>query len=342
VTKAEKKGGGPPDGGGAPPSPAPAGRDETVELWLALNRHQRLLQRLERLGISPEQFKRYDELARRMRPDPEVLDRLRSELRSQPAVPIDAPAVPRTRSLVRTYCTVQQGRVTTFFMVTKGILALEPARLIALAAKMRANAERDFFWAKEQRLANVGRRLNPLFRLGMAVAPHEVDRLELAIKRCGRLSTRQQSDCLYQAHVRRVYANSRDALIARIEAETRTAAVDKDPKLREADQELRAQIAKSSAAVPAVPDEVSIAQLRRGLEILARLQPEQHAHLARWRGREPALLSALIQVAKDLPSPLTKREHDAAVAAGRLGQEHDARRQQAKPQDRQKDDDIER
>jgi hypothetical protein len=159
-------------------------------------------------------------------------------------------------------------------------MSCPPARLIALAAKMRARAERDFFWAKEQRLADVGRRLKPLFWLGMAVAPHEVDRLELAIKRCGRLSTRQQSDRLYQAHVRRVYANSRDALIAQIEAETLATPIDTDPKPREADQELRAQTAKSSAAVPAVPDEVSIAQLRRGLEILARLQPEQHAHLA--------------------------------------------------------------
>jgi hypothetical protein len=341
LNKAEKKAGGTPGDGGGPPSPAPVGRDETAEL-LALNRHQRLVERLERLGISPEQFKRYDELARRMRPDPEILDRLRSELRRQPAVAIDPPAVPRTRSIVRTYCTVQRGRVTTFFMVTKGILALEPARLIALAAKMRARAERDFFWAKEQRLANVGRRLKPLFWLGMAVAPHEVDRLELALKRCGRLSTRQQSDRLYQAHVRRVYANSRDALIAQIEAETRAAAVDKNPKLPEADQALRAQIAKSSAAVPPVPDEVAIAQLRRGLEMLARRQPEQHAHLARWLGREPALLSALIQVAKDLPSPLTKREHDAALAASRLARQHDDRGELTKVRLPHKDDDLDR
>ena len=250
--------------------------------------------------------------------------------------------VPKTRSIVRAYCTVQRSRVTTFFAVTKGLLALEPARQIALAAKIRARAQSNFFWAKEQRLANVGRRLKPLFWLGMAVAPHEVDRLELAIKRCGRLSTRQQSDPLHQAHVRRVYANSRDALIAQIEAEARKAAVDKDPKLREADQELHAQIAKSSAAVPPLPDEVSIAQLRRGLEILARLQPEQHAQLARWRGREPALLSALIQVAKGLPSPLTNREHDAALAAGRLGQQKDDRGQQATLRSLQKDDDMER
>ena len=147
-------------------------------------------------------------------------------------------------------------------MVTKGILALEPGRLIALAAKMRARAERDFFWAKEQRLANVGRRLKPLFWLGMAVAPHEVDRLELAIKRCEQGSTRQQSDRLYHSHVRRVYANSRDGLIVQFEADVREAALDKDPKLPEADQDLRAQIAKASAAVPVRPDEVSLAQLR--------------------------------------------------------------------------------
>jgi hypothetical protein len=188
----------------------------------------------------------------------------------------------------------------------------------------------------------VGRRLKPLFWLGMVVAPHEVDRLELAIKRCGRLSTRQQSDRLYQAHVRRVYANSRDAVIAQIEAQTRTAAVVKDPKLCEADQKLRAQIAKSSAAIPPPPDEAPIAQLRRGLEILARLQPEQHAHLGRWRGREPALLGAMIQEAKGGRSTLTKHEHGAALAADRLGQEHDKTARVAKSRASQKDDDIER
>jgi hypothetical protein len=344
LTKAETKAGGTPGGGGAPPSPARAGRDdETVALWLALHRHQRLVQRLERLGVSPEQFKRFHEEARQMRPDPEILDRLRGELKAQLARAISAPRVPRTRSIVRAYCTVHQSRVTTFFMVTKGILALEPGRLIALAAKMRARAERDFFWAKEQRLANVGRRLKPIFWLGRAVAPNEVDRLELAIKRCEQGSTRQQSDRLYHSRARRVYGHSRNGgLIVQFEADLREAALAKDPKLPEADQNLRAEIAKASAAVPIRPNDISFAQFETGLKLLAKQHPEQHAHLESWRGRERPLLAALIQDAKGGTNDLTKRERAAALDAGRLGKEHHDQLQKAKPRGPQKDDDFDR
>jgi hypothetical protein len=344
LTQAEKKANGTPGGGGAPPAPAPPGRDdETVALWLGLHRHQRLVQRLERLGISPEQFKRFHEEARQMRPDPEILDRLRGELKAQPARAIAARSVPRTRSIVRAYCTVQQSRVTTFFMVTRGILALEPGRLIALAAKMRARAERDFFWAKEQRLANVGRRLKPIFWLGKAVAPNEVDRLELAIKRCEQGSARQQSDRLYHSRVRRVYGNSRNGgLIVQFEANLREAALAKDPKSPEADQNLRAEIAKASAAVPIRPNEISLAQFEAGLKVLAKQHPEQHAHLARWRGRERPLLAALIQDEKGGATDLTKRERDAALDAGRLGKEHHDQLQKAKPRGPDKDDDFDR
>jgi hypothetical protein len=342
LTKAEKKAGGPPGGDGPPPAPGAGHDDETTELWLALHRHQQLVQRLERLGISPDQFKGFHEQARRMRPDPEVLDRLRAEVRTEPAMAINAPVVQKPRSIIRTYCSVQRGRVTTLIMATKGFLALEPGRQLALAAKIRAQAQRNFFWAKEQRLANVGRRLKPLFWLGMVVAPHEVDRLELAIQRCAQLSTRQQSDRLYQAHARRLYSSSRNELIVQLEAEETKSAVDKDSKLREADRNLCGQMAKVSEAMPACPDEISLAQFRTGLKVLSKQCPEQHGQLKRWRGRELPLLAALIHDAKGGTTELTRRERDAALEAGRLGKEHHDQFQKAKPRVSAKDDDLDR
>ena len=140
-----------------------------------------------------------------------------------------------------------------------------------------------------------------------------------------------------------MYGNSRNGgLIVQFEADLREAALGKDPKLPEADQNLRAEIAEASAAVPIRPNDISLAQLETGLKVLAKKHPEQHAHLARWRGREQPLLAALIQDAKGGATELTKRERNAALDAGRLGKEHHDQMQKTKARGPQKDDDFDR
>ena len=310
-------------GGGvqrAPETPRDEGKDDpNVELWLALHRSQRLIQRLARLGVSPDQFKAFCEQARLRRPEPETLRRLRADSRSRATDAVGDPELPRTRHLVRTYCVVQQAKVVTYFMVAKGVLTLSLGRQVALANKMRARAASDFFWAKEQRLAQTGRRLKPLFWLGRLVMPHEVDRMEIAMQRCRTLSTRPHSDPLHQAQLRGAYRNSRDALILQLQNEARVEALAREPRLRSEDARLRAQLAASRGAIPAGADAISVAQLHEGLRILARLRPDRHAHLARWAGRETELIGALIKSAKGEANPLSPIETKAALAAGRAG-----------------------
>ena len=309
------------DGGqGTPETPRDEGKDDpNVELWLALHRSQLLIQRLARLGVSPDQFKAFCEQARQRRPDPQTLRRLRAESRDRAADSARDPQLPRTRHLVRTYCVVQEAKVVTYFMLAKGVLTLSLGRQVALANKMRARAASDFFWAKEQRLAQTGRRLKPLFWLGRLVLPQEVDRMEIAMQRCRTLSTRPHSDPLHQTQLRRAYRNSRDALILQLQDEARVDALTRDPQLRAEDARLRADLAASRGAVQAGADAISVAQLREGLRILARLRPDRHAHLARWAGREAELIAALIKSAKGESNPLSPVETKVALAAGRAG-----------------------
>ena len=209
--------------------------------------------------------------------------------------------------------------MVTYFMLAKGVLTLSAGRQVALANKMRARAASDFFWAKEQRLAQTGRRLKPLFWLGRLVLPQEVDRMEIAMQRCRTLSTRPHSDPLHQTQLRRAYRNSRDALILQLQDEARVDALTRDPQLRAEDARLRADLAASRGAVQAGADAISVAQLREGLRILARLRPDRHAHLARWAGREAELIAALIKSTKGESNPLSPVETKVALAAGRAG-----------------------
>jgi hypothetical protein len=305
--------------------------DPTVELWLALHRSERLIQRLARLGVSPDQFKAFCEEARRRRPDAETLRRLRAESHDRASHEGVDPELPRTKHIVRAYCTVHKARAVTFFAVTKGLLTLSLGRQIALANKIRARANRDFFWAKERRLAQTGRRLKPLFWLGRLVMPDEVDRLEIAIRRCGQLATRQQSDSLYRTQLRSAYKNSRDALIVQLQHEARAEALAKDPNLRQEDARIRADLAATRTSIRAGADAITVAQLREGLRILAELQPVRHPQLERWAGRETELIAALVNNAKGETNPLSHVEVKVALAAGRAGYLVEKQRQLEQP-----------
>jgi hypothetical protein len=89
-------GGGSPGASVAPAPPVDRQPEPDVDLWMALHRHQNLLKRLERLGVSAIEFKRIYEEARRAQPTPETLLRLRSEARKHTAAAPIGPAFPKT------------------------------------------------------------------------------------------------------------------------------------------------------------------------------------------------------------------------------------------------------
>jgi hypothetical protein len=307
------------DDGPPPDEPGDPGEEEDVELWLALHRHQRMIQRLDRLGVSPADFKKFNEQARRAQPTPETLRRLRAEAKRETALTLRTPPAPKTKGIVRAYCAIHRAKVVSVFVVAKGLVTLRLGHHLALAEQMRKRARIDFFYAKERRIAQVARRLRPLFWLGRIVLPHEVHRLELALKRCGDLAVRQHTDGLYRDQLRRAYKNSRDSLLQQLQTEARSSALAKDPKVRQAEEKLRAEAAAAAKGLRSQEDAHAVGQLRAGMAILAAGNPEQHAHLARWFDRESELLDALVKTTKGEASLLTVVEREAALAAGRAG-----------------------
>jgi hypothetical protein len=80
-------------------------------------------------------------------------------------------SLPTTEGIVRSYCAVHQGRVTSILLLSKGLLTLRYAEHKAIADRMRTRARIDCFYAKERRLAQAARRLRPLFWIGRILMP---------------------------------------------------------------------------------------------------------------------------------------------------------------------------
>lgn len=59
--------------------------------------------------------------------------------------------------------------------------------------------------------------------------------------------------------------------------------------------------------------------LRRGYQVVANLDPVEPPTLARWLGREPALVAAVCKHAKGGASVISEKEYEVAVHAGRVG-----------------------
>ena len=110
------------------------------------------------------------------------------------------------------------------------MLPLRPGRRATLARKILEQARKDYFFANERRLAVVARRLQPIFFLGRIVAPGDVERLELALRRVGELPTRETAEPFLRAHRSRLYRNSYDGLVAQLLAEERQKARRVDPR----------------------------------------------------------------------------------------------------------------
>ena len=74
-----------------------------------------------------------------------------------------------------------------------------------LAEQLKKCAERDLFYAKEKRLAQLGRGLRPIFWAVKIALPHRARRIEKAIERCGRLVERAELLEVLQPHEVRHY-----------------------------------------------------------------------------------------------------------------------------------------
>jgi hypothetical protein len=203
------------------------------------------------------------------------------------------------------------------YLLTKGaIIFWRFSEHRALANKILDAAKRDLFYAKEKRIAQVGRALRPVFWLVRVTLPREARRIEKAIERCTRLAHQQEIRRVTRDEVRRAYQEWKRDFVAKPIAELKRQAADlerptqlKDrPRVEAAQKKLRIDdLGRATAAY------------RRGYEALARLQPENAAKLRPWVGKEEQLVGQVLAQARGENVSLSKDEYTAAVKAGRIG-----------------------
>jgi hypothetical protein len=256
-----------------------------VDLWMALHRHQRLIKRLERLGIPPEEFKRLERDARRHRPTPEVLAQLRAEARREIAAqPEQATALLRTNGIIRAYWGLHRGRLVSYFVLAKGLITLSPRDHAALARQIRQRAEVEYFLAKEKKLALVAHRLRPFLWVGNIVMPDDARRLRVALERCEHLASIQRAEQMLR--------------------------------------ERRQGIVRTARTAPAHAGAISpgaVAHLKAGLEVLRLHEPSHFAPLTPWHDREQELALLVAAGRGDAKDVLSPEVRQRAILAQRLG-----------------------
>jgi hypothetical protein len=323
-----------PDRGRAEVSPAldapEVERDD--RMWDVLLGDQRMLTRLDRLGVSTLEFERIHEAAKREQPTEETLRRLRSALTEQKEITPPPRPGGNGKGIVRSYCAVQRAKVVSFFVLSKGLLTLRPGQHAALARRMMTRARIDYFYAKEGRLAVAARRLRPLFSLGRIVAPGDVERLELALRRVGDLPSRETAERFLRGHRWRLYANSREALIQQRRAEEQHKVTRDKParaNVRRGGDERGGGVGQHGGAAYRAhdhgddrgrsPDGEVVRRLRIGMEVLRDHRPGDFVLLASWIGREEELLERLVDRAKMRFKVPQSKEGEATLLAYRVG-----------------------
>jgi hypothetical protein len=283
----------PPSGTGEGGPSGSSSHDADVDLWLALHRHQNLIKRLERLGIPPEEFKRLQREARRLRPTPDVLVKLRAQVRRELAA-APSTTLPRTKGIIRAYWGLYRGQFVSYFLLTKGLLTLSPGTYAAIASRIRRQAEFEYFYAREKKLALVGKRLAPLLWVGDMFMPEEAQRLRVAVSRCEHLAAIQRTDEIVRDLRADAYGDQRTAQLGHLPAP--------------------GQVAHSRPI-----NNEAVAQLRVGLNVLEVHRPADYRHVAGWRGREGALLGRLVGKLGNPDPELGPQLRKAAHLAGRIG-----------------------
>ncbi len=104
-----------------------AANDPDVDLWLALHRHRRIGRRLSGSASRPRSSSASTSRHGSARPTPELLQQLRIEAQAQARLVPAEHSLPTTKGIIRSYCAMHQGRVTSIFVLSKGLLTLRYA-----------------------------------------------------------------------------------------------------------------------------------------------------------------------------------------------------------------------
>jgi hypothetical protein len=273
----------------------------------ALDRYENIRRRAVRLGVTREDIRRIEDEARGQRPTPENLRAIRKHFEREALLspPKVLPPLPRTKGIAAALVDVQKARLEAARVIVRGVLRLQYTRHKRIAAAIRAGASRELFYAKERRLAQIGRAMRPIFWATRVILPRQTRRLELAIARCVALVKTQD---LNRMRRRNFVAERRARLLAeaaRLE--------------RPAQAAMRPEVEKARLAIPVQASEFDIRHLALGIEELQRRQPEAAAHLAPWANRLAELASRSSAVARGQVHQLSPEVYQAVLAAARMG-----------------------
>jgi hypothetical protein len=277
-------------------------------LWEALDRYENIRRRVERLGLTREDLRRLHDEARKKKPSPEVLRLIRKQFEREAlrSLPKELPALPKTKGMVAAYVGFQKARVQAFGVVVAGVFRLQYTKHRRIAAAIRAGASRDLFYAKERRIAQLGRTLRPLFWATRVILPRQTRRLELAIARLVALAKTQDLSRQWQSRFIAERKAPLAAEAARLE--------------RPAPAPWRAKVDEARRAIPSRASDHDVSHLRAGLELLRRTDPEAIAPLLVWADRLPELSARLAAAARGESSPLPPPARAAALRAARIGE----------------------
>ena len=127
---------------------------------------------MDRLGLSREEVRRIHERAEKRKPTPQNLRNFRAHL-EQRLMQSPPKALPKAKTIVRAFYEVQKARVRAVFLISAGVLTLRYGRNKKIADALRRAARRDLFYAKEKRLAQIGRFFRPVFFATRLVMPRQ-------------------------------------------------------------------------------------------------------------------------------------------------------------------------
>lgn len=329
-----------------PARPAPERPAPTRDFWGAVDRHETLRRRVERLGYSREEVDKTYADVERLKPTPERLGELRARelhgrgertgAREAPGGRAPGPLFvrafvppPRGRSVLTANATPVRNPDPTaertleddvrkfaesFLLV--GYLPPGGAREVAEHAR-RVYAREVELPRPLQRDWEPTPQFRPMVAAFTTLLPRNESIARDAVERCARIGSSEIIQRVRHSEMARAYREWREAFIAR---PMRELAREASALGRPEQQDARRRVEGAKQKVAGTDLEHATALFKKGLEVLRTHRPAEASRLERWRGQEEQLVRHVLAAAKSEPAPeLPKEEFQAAVRAGRIG-----------------------
>ncbi len=290
------------------------------QFWAQVERFSNIQRRIQRLGYTREEVTNILARAQARKPSRENLQLIRATAEKKAALAPPPKTLPQTKTIIRAYVALQKSKVQRIYLITSGVLQFwKFSEKRALAAQLKRVAERDFFYAKEKRLAQLGRVLRPVIWLVRVTMPREARRLDQAIVRCARLAQQQHIRKAGRAETQKAYEQWRENFVKKPLADLKK----ESQSLQHPAQQPELQRLEQARQRIRTPEVATAADhLRRGYAALLTLSPKDAKStdcLKPWVGKEEQLVDHVLQQSKGQSSTLTNDEYAAAVRVGRVG-----------------------